>query len=37
MTSDVMPQTMKRKQIIMPVHMTVKNIYLLKTAVIVIW
>ena len=32
---NVMPQTMNRKQIIIPVHKKVKSIYLLKAAVIV--
>ena len=35
MKSQVMPQTMKRKQITMPVNTKVKNIYLPKAAVIV--
>ena len=33
--SYVMPQTMNRKQIIIPIHMKVRSIYLLKAAVIV--
>ena len=32
---NLMPQTMNRKQIIMPIHMKVRSIYLLKAAVIV--